>query len=107
MVGLSQRGEVKVWISCNPASNHPDLPLHSSQEALSALTQLVLFTNPHAAALLKPCHSISEALETLNRAKHHGFSRMFSEGPIRRDSSTGVRQKKSSPSHQALRSQQS
>ena len=99
MIGLNQRGEVKVWISCNPAFNQPDLPLHSSQEALTSLTQLILFTNPQIAAMLKSCHNIPETLEILSKVRQRGFSRIYSEGPIRRDSSAAFKNKKSSPSN--------
>jgi hypothetical protein len=69
MMRVNERGEIKIWISDNPANNHRDMVLTTEEQALAAFAGLAARKNYEVANLLIGCGSLQEAKERLTRPR--------------------------------------
>ena len=56
-----------MWISENPANNHPDSKYMSEEHSMADFAAILTKKNPELAGLLMGCMTLKEAAERLNR----------------------------------------
>lgn len=59
---------MKVWISENPAQNHPDHKYHSEEQSMADLAAIITRKNIGLANCLLGCSTFKEATERINTA---------------------------------------
>lgn len=61
MLGQSESGEIRVWISENSVNNHPDSKYMSEEQSVADLAAILTRNNKDLAAILIGCNTLKDA----------------------------------------------